>query len=63
VKANVQDRFNQTIQQKMRHTIWTQGCTSWYQTADGRHVNNWPGYTFAYRRATRRPDPRDFSLR
>jgi cation diffusion facilitator CzcD-associated flavoprotein CzcO len=62
VKADVQDRFNQAIQQKMRHTIWTSGCTSWYQTADGRHVNNWPGYTFAYRRATRRPDPRDFSI-
>jgi cation diffusion facilitator CzcD-associated flavoprotein CzcO len=62
VRADVQDRFNQAIQQKMRHTIWTSGCTSWYQTADGKHVTNWPGYTIAYRRATRRPDPRDFSI-
>ena len=32
-------------------------------TADGRVVNNWPGFTFAYRDATRRPDPRHFTAR
>ncbi|MEO5878056.1 MAG: NAD(P)/FAD-dependent oxidoreductase [Streptosporangiaceae bacterium] len=62
VRADVQSRFNRELQRRMRGTIWTSGCTSWYQTAEGRHVNNWPGYTFVYRRATRRPDPADFSI-
>jgi cation diffusion facilitator CzcD-associated flavoprotein CzcO len=62
VRPDVQDAFNHELQARMRTTIWNRGCTSWYQTADGRHVNNWPGFTFAYRRATRRPDLADFRV-
>ncbi|GAA3228420.1 NAD(P)/FAD-dependent oxidoreductase [Actinocorallia longicatena] len=62
VRKDVQNAFNDEVRRRMRTTVWNTGCTSWYQTADGKHVNNWPGYTFAYRRATRRPDPRDFSV-
>lgn len=62
VKKHVQHAFNQDIQQRMRKTVWSQGCSSWYQTEDGRHVNNWPGFTLAYRKATRRPNPKDFSV-
>ncbi|GAB3674123.1 NAD(P)/FAD-dependent oxidoreductase [Actinocorallia lasiicapitis] len=62
VRRDVQSAFNDDLQRRMKGTIWNSGCTSWYQTADGKHVNNWPGYTFAYRRATRRPDPRHFSV-
>jgi cation diffusion facilitator CzcD-associated flavoprotein CzcO len=63
VRPDVQHGFNRDMQRRFRNTIWDQGCTSWYKTADGRIVNNWPGFTFAYRRATRRPDPRDFEIR
>jgi cation diffusion facilitator CzcD-associated flavoprotein CzcO len=62
VRPGVQDAFNRDLQGRFRDTVWTSGCTSWYMTADGKIVNNWPGYTFAYRRATRRPDPRDFRV-
>jgi cation diffusion facilitator CzcD-associated flavoprotein CzcO len=60
VRPDVQNAFNREIQRRFRDTVWTSGCTSWYMAADGKIVNNWPGFTFAYRRATRRPDPRDF---
>ncbi|GLY80149.1 flavin-containing monooxygenase [Actinoallomurus iriomotensis] len=63
VRADVQNAFNQALQRRFRHTVWTSGCRSWYMTAEGKMVNNWPGHTFAYRRATRRPDPRDFRVR
>jgi cation diffusion facilitator CzcD-associated flavoprotein CzcO len=62
VRPDVQNAFNRRIQRRFRDTVWTTGCTSWYMTADGKIVNNWPGFTFAYRRATRRPDPRDFRV-
>jgi cation diffusion facilitator CzcD-associated flavoprotein CzcO len=62
VRPDVQDAFNRDLQARMRTTIWDRGCTSWYRTADGKHVNNWPGFTFAYRRATRRPDLEDFRV-
>jgi cation diffusion facilitator CzcD-associated flavoprotein CzcO len=63
VRPDVQNAFNTEIQGRFRGTVWAQGCTSWYKTPDGKIVNNWPGYTFAYRRATRRPDPRDFRVK
>ncbi|WP_433462550.1 flavin-containing monooxygenase [Spirillospora sp. CA-128828] len=63
VKPDVQDAFTREMRERMRATVWEAGCKSWYMTADGKVVNNWPGYTFAYRRATRRPDPRHFRAR
>ncbi|MEU6037368.1 NAD(P)/FAD-dependent oxidoreductase [Actinomadura sp. NPDC047616] len=60
VRPDVQDAFDRRMRERMRSTVWEAGCASWYMTADGRVVNNWPGFTFAYRRATRRPDPRHF---
>jgi cation diffusion facilitator CzcD-associated flavoprotein CzcO len=62
VRPDVQETYNRDVQQRVRGTVWSTGCTSWYKTAGGRIVNNWPGYTFTYRRATRRPDPRDFRV-
>jgi cation diffusion facilitator CzcD-associated flavoprotein CzcO len=63
VRPDVQRAFNRELRRRFRTTIWDKGCTSWYKTADGKIVSNWPGFTFAYRRATRRPDPRDFHVR
>ncbi|MFC0040033.1 flavin-containing monooxygenase [Actinomadura rayongensis] len=63
VRPRVQERFVRAMRKRLSGSVWESGCTSWYQTADGTVVNNWPGFTFAYRRATRRPDPRHFRVR
>ncbi|GAA2154844.1 flavin-containing monooxygenase [Actinomadura napierensis] len=63
VKPDVQDAFTREMRERLRSTVWEAGCQSWYMTADGKVVNNWPGFTFAYRNATRRPDPRHFTAR
>ncbi|TDD86405.1 flavin-containing monooxygenase [Actinomadura rubrisoli] len=63
VRADVQDAFTRDMRRRLRSTVWETGCQSWYMTADGKVVSNWPGFTFAYRRATRRPDPRHFNVR
>lgn len=62
VSAGVQDRFNRDLQRRLRDTVWERGCESWYKTASGKNTNNWPGFTFQYRRRTRRLDPRDYEL-
>jgi cation diffusion facilitator CzcD-associated flavoprotein CzcO len=62
VRPDVQDAFNRGLQRRFRDTVWATGCRSWYMTPDGKIVNNWPGFTLAYRRATRRPDPRAFRV-
>ncbi|WUI04314.1 NAD(P)/FAD-dependent oxidoreductase [Spirillospora sp. NBC_00431] len=63
VRPGAQDAFTREMRERLRSTVWEAGCRSWYMTADGEVVNNWPGFTFAYRRATRRPDPRHFRAR
>ncbi|MFI0407514.1 flavin-containing monooxygenase [Actinomadura sp. 3N508] len=63
VRRDVQDAFTREMRERLRTTVWEAGCESWYMRADGKVVNNWPGFTFAYRRATRRPDPRHFRTR
>ncbi|GGV08544.1 flavin-binding monooxygenase [Actinomadura cremea] len=63
VRPDVEDAFVREMRARMRTTVWEAGCDSWYRRADGTVVNNWPGFTFAYRRSTRRPDPRHFRAR
>jgi cation diffusion facilitator CzcD-associated flavoprotein CzcO len=62
VRPDVQSAYNRDLHRRFENTVWNTGCTSWYKNAEGKIVNNWPGFTFTYRRATRRPDPRDFRV-
>jgi cation diffusion facilitator CzcD-associated flavoprotein CzcO len=62
VRADVQSEFNEVIQSRLADSVWTAGCTSWYRTESGKVTNNWPGFTYEYRRRTRRPDLGDYEL-
>ncbi|WP_333663033.1 flavin-containing monooxygenase [Acinetobacter sp.] len=62
LKPESQQKFNQEIQERMKSTMWSQGCNSWYQTATGKNTNNWPGFTFEYRQRTRRFDIENYAL-
>jgi cation diffusion facilitator CzcD-associated flavoprotein CzcO len=63
VRPEIQARSNADLQVRMKRTVWSKGCTSWYQTATGRNTNNWPGHTFAFRRRTRAPKWDDYVVR
>lgn len=54
LRADVQGEEYAAIQQKMKGTVWSSGCKSWYQHADGRIDTLWPGYTWEYWLRTRR---------
>jgi cation diffusion facilitator CzcD-associated flavoprotein CzcO len=62
VRPEAMERFNEELQEKLRDSIWSAGCTSWYKTGSGRITNNWAGPAFKYWWATRRPDPADFAF-
>ena len=62
VKADRQNRYSRKIQEKLKHSVWEAGCSSWYKTASGKNTNNWPGFTFSYRLMTAAPDRQDFEL-
>ena len=42
------------LQDKMKSTVWSSGCHSWYQNARGQIDTLWPGYTWQYWLQTRR---------
>ena len=55
VLPRVQAEFNEKIQARLAKTVWqTGGCTSWYQTRDGKNTTLWPGFTVEFRLRTRR---------
>jgi cyclohexanone monooxygenase len=55
VVREVQDRFNEDVQRRSKHAIWTTGgCQSYYlHPQTGRNFAVWPGFTFEFRRITR----------
>ncbi|HEX7733764.1 MAG TPA: NAD(P)/FAD-dependent oxidoreductase [Ktedonobacteraceae bacterium] len=60
VKAEVQEAFNEEMQQRLQGTVWNSGCKSWYLTASGRNTTLWPGFTFEFRRRTRHFDSQSY---
>ncbi len=55
------DSFNAALQEKLGHSVWnTGGCSSWYLDEHGNNRVLWGGYTWQYRLATRRLDPREY---
>ena len=54
VRASVQRRSYERVQRKLRGTVWTSGCASWYQSAGGRNDTIWPSNTIDYWLRTRR---------
>ena len=47
--------FGDELRTRLAKTVWTSGCSSWYQAPDGQ-VLLWPGFTFDYWRRTRQID-------
>jgi hypothetical protein len=57
VRPEAQSAYNEEIQERLARTVWnTGGCGSWYFDRNGRNSIQWPGFTFEYRRRTRRFD-------
>lgn len=62
VRPQVQDAFNEEMQERLRGSVWNSGCSSWYLDRHGRNSIQWPGFTFEFRRRTRRFEPADYRL-
>lgn len=62
VSEGAESAWDQRVRHRSASTVWTTGCSSWYVTEEGRNTNNWPGYTFDYRRRLRRLDLSQYLL-
>lgn len=62
VRGEAMRRYADRVQAELDQTVWAAVDRSWYKNAEGRIVNNWPGTTFSYWRATRRVNPGDYEM-
>lgn len=62
VRKEIQDAFNARIQKSFKDTVWTSGCTSWYQNSDGGNFALWPHSTWKFWLETRRIKPENYIL-
>ncbi len=62
VRPKAQQAFNARVQGRLGGTVWNAGgCRSWYlHPVSGRNVTLWPGFTWQFRRRTRRFDLRAY---
>jgi hypothetical protein len=57
VRPEVQADFNRRVQRALEGTVWSSGCVSWYQQADGKNFTIWPWSTWRYWLQTRHVQP------
>jgi cation diffusion facilitator CzcD-associated flavoprotein CzcO len=62
VRAEAVRDFNDALDERMRDTVWSTGCKSWYLDASGRNSTLWPDWTFAFRRRAARFEAADYTL-
>lgn len=62
VRQDVQDRYNQRLQARMKHMVWSTGCNSWYLSADGSNHSLYPGFAAEYALRARRFRARDYEI-
>lgn len=55
VQAEAEDKYTDLIHREMQRTVWKSGgCNSWYQSKSGHVIAMFPGFSFTYRRWTKR---------
>jgi cation diffusion facilitator CzcD-associated flavoprotein CzcO len=62
VRPEAERASNAEVQRRMQGTVWTTGCRSWYQDAEGGNPTLWPDWTWRFRRRTARLDPSEYVL-
>jgi cation diffusion facilitator CzcD-associated flavoprotein CzcO len=62
VRRDVQDRYNARLQRRMKHMVWSTGCTSWYLSKDGANHTLYPGFAAEYVARARRFRPSEYEI-
>jgi len=56
-REDVARDYNRRLQERLRRTVWSSGCRSWYMNQDGVNTTLWPGSTAEFLLRTWRFDP------
>lgn len=65
IRSDVNEEYNQHMQQYLERTVWTRGCRSWYKrgNVDGPVVAIYGGTSFHFMEAIKNPRWEDFNLK
>ena len=62
VRQDVQNRYNEGLESRLKYMVWSTGCNSWYLSADGRNHSLYPGYAVEYVLRARHFRVRDYEI-
>jgi cation diffusion facilitator CzcD-associated flavoprotein CzcO len=62
VKSRAQKLYNLKLQEKLKSTIWSSGCNSWFINKNRKNVVIYPDLTFRYRKQTKKLNLFDYSI-
>jgi hypothetical protein len=62
VRPEAQERHNAEIDRRMKGTVWTTGCSSWYLDDTGRNATLWPDWTWRFRKLAAQLRTDDYML-
>jgi cation diffusion facilitator CzcD-associated flavoprotein CzcO len=64
VRADAQEDYGRMLQRRLSASVWnTGGCASWYLDKRGANTTMWPGFSFQFRRITRKFDVDAYHVR
>lgn len=62
VLPEAQRSYNDELQEHLRGTIWSSGCSSWYLNDEGRNNTLWPTFTSTFKKRTAHFDAENYEL-
>jgi cation diffusion facilitator CzcD-associated flavoprotein CzcO len=62
VRPDVQAKYNESMQKRLKRTTWMSGCTSWYLTKDGFNGAMYPGFATQYLRQMKNFRAEDYDM-
>ncbi len=63
VKPDALKAYNDRIQARLKTSIWSTSCQSWYKTEDGDIPTLWPYPVYSYKKIMRHLDMAEYNLR
>ncbi len=62
VKKEVENNYNQELQERLKKSVWADSCNSWYVTKSGKNTTLWPGFTIEFKAKTFAFNPMEYNL-
>lgn len=62
VRRDVQDQYNEQLQENTHGRVWESGCQSWYLNKHGQNTTVWPGYVMGYQQQMRKLKPHEYLI-